>query len=185
MGLEELLREMSAGSPAPTSGASFPAALLFLPTVLTRRGFSRYSSSLERLTSRTLSPAPETLPRKFSRTHGTSVLPTHSHVARWENAPRLPRHPELPPLNSSSPSGPRLEEYLEKPRLVSTVGRKSSAAGNDAPDPLSQQLARLSNYYNQTFLDSYSTYDSMSHKNPVGVLSNNRGMWTFEQLRDN
>jgi len=134
------------------------------------------SESLERLTSRTLSPAPETLPRKFSRTHGTSVLPTHSHVARWENAPRLPRHPELPPLNSSSPSGPRLEEYLEKPRLVSTVGRKSSAAGNDAPDPLSQQLARLSNYYNQTFLNSYSTYDSMSHKNPVGVLSNNRGM---------
>merc|ERR1712038_551962 len=132
--------------------------------------------SLERLTSRTLSPAPETLPRKFSRTHGTSVLPTHSHVARWENAPRLPRHPELPPLNSSSPSGPRLEEYLEKPRLVSTVGRKSSMAGNDAPDPLSQQLARLSNYYNQTFLNSYSTYDSMSHKNPVGVLSNNRGM---------
>merc|ERR1712088_633294 len=116
--------------------------------------------SLERLTSRTLSPAPETLPRKFSRTHGTSVLPTH---------------PELPPLNSSSPSGPRLEEYLEKPRLVSTVGRKSSSAGDDATDPLSQQLARLSSYYNQTFLSSCSTCDSMSHKNPVGVLTNNRG----------
>ena len=37
-------------------------------------------------------------------------------------------------------------------------------------------VRRLSNYYNQTFLNSYSTYDSMSHKNPVGVLSNNRGM---------
>merc|ERR1712158_107040 len=107
--------------------------------------------SLERLTSRTLSPAPETLPRKFSRTHGNSVLPNHSHT---QTAPRLPRHPELPPLNSSSPSGPRLEEYLEKPRLVSTVGRKSSSAGDDATDPLSQQLARLSSYYNQTFLSS-------------------------------
>merc|ERR1712018_412410 len=117
--------------------------------------------------------------RKFSRTHGNSVLPNHSHP---QNAPRLPRHPELPPLNSTSPSGPRLEEYLEKPRLVSTVGRKSSAAGNDAPDPLSQQLARLSNYYNQTFLNSYSTYDSMSHKNPVGVLSNNRDMFTFSHV---
>jgi len=129
--------------------------------------------SLERLTSRTLSPAPETLPRKFSRTHGNSVLPRHSHT---QTAPRLPRHPELPPLNSSSPSGPRLEEYLEKPRLVSTVGRKSSSAGEDATDPLSQQLARLSSYYNQTFLSSCSTCDSMSHKNPVGVLTNNRGM---------
>ena len=74
------------------------------------------SESLERLTSRTLSPAPETLPRfiltssstiitvlnlrKFSRTHGNSVLPNHSHP---QSAPRLPRHPELPPLNSSSP----------------------------------------------------------------------------------
>ena len=37
-------------------------------------------------------------------------------------------------------------------------------------------VRRLSNYYNQTFLNSYSTYDSMSQKNPVGVLSNNRGM---------
>jgi len=129
--------------------------------------------SLERLTSRTLSPAPETLPRKFSRTHGNSVLPNHSHP---QSAPRLPRHPELPPLNSTSPSGPRLEEYLEKPRLVSTVGRKSSSSGDDATDPLSQQLARLSNYYNQTFLSSCSTCDSMSHKNPVGALTNNRGM---------
>merc|ERR1711971_1407563 len=95
------------------------------------------SESLERLTSRTLSPAPETLPRKFSRTHGNSVLPNHSHP---QSAPRLPRHPELPPLNSSSPSGPRLEEYLEKPRLVSTAGRKSSSTGDDATDALSQQL---------------------------------------------
>ena len=38
--------------------------------------------------------------RKFSRTHGNSVLPNHSHT---QTAPRLPRHPELPPLNSSSP----------------------------------------------------------------------------------
>ena len=72
-------------------------------------------------------------------------------------------------------------------------GRKSSSAGDDPTDPLSQQLARcisnitireciitdirrLSSYYNQTFLSSCSTCDSMSHKNPVGVLTNNRGM---------
>ena len=43
-------------------------------------------------------------------------------------------------------------------------------------------LAQLSNYYNQTFLSSCDTCDSLSHKNPVSVLNvtaggNNRGMW--------
>ena len=42
----------------------------------------------------------------------------------------------------------------------------------------SRMICRLSSYYNQTFLSSCSTCDSMSHKNPVGVLTNNRGMWT-------
>ena len=37
---------------------------------------------------------------------------------------RLPRHPELPPLNIEDNSGPRLADYLEKPRLVRTGGRR-------------------------------------------------------------
>ncbi len=35
------------------------------------------------------------------------------------------RHPELPPLITEV-SAPRLKDYLEKPRLVSTYGRRPS-----------------------------------------------------------
>lgn len=128
--------------------------------------------SLDRLTSRTLSPAPETLPRKFSRS--MSVVSTTS-------TPRLPRHPELPPLNIEM-EGPRLKEYLEKPRLVNTNGRRPSQMGELSVEQLIPGLAQLSSYYNQTFLSSCDTCDSLSHKNPVSVLNvtvggnNNRGM---------
>ena len=47
---------------------------------------------------------------------GTSAVATPSG--------RLPRHPELPPLNIEDNSGPRLADYLEKPRLVRTGGRR-------------------------------------------------------------
>lgn len=127
--------------------------------------------SLDRLTSRTLSPAPETLPRKFSRS--MSVASSHS-------TPRLPRHPELPPLNIEM-EAPRLKDYLEKPRLVSTNGRRPSQLGDLSVEELIPGLAQLSSYYNQTFLSSCDTCDSLSHKNPVSVLNvtaggNNRGM---------
>jgi len=127
--------------------------------------------SLDRLTSRTLSPAPETLPRKFSRS--MSVVSNTS-------APRLPRHPELPPLNVEM-DGPRLKDYLEKPRLVSTNGRRPSQVEDLSVDQLIPGLAQLSSYYNQTFLSACDTCDSLSHKNPVSVLNmtvggNNRGM---------
>merc|ERR1719410_2769032 len=53
--------------------------------------------SLEKiLTSRTLSPPPETLPRKFSRSPS---------VASSSSSGRLPRHPELPPLNVEDVEG--------------------------------------------------------------------------------
>jgi len=128
--------------------------------------------SLDRLTSRTLSPAPETLPRKFSRS--MSVVSTNS------STPRLPRHPELPPLNIDI-DGPRLKDYLEKPRLVSTNGRRPSQLGEMSVEQLIPGLAQLSSYYNQTFLNSCDTCDSLSHKNPVSVLNvtaggNNRCM---------
>ena len=48
-----------------------------------------------------------------------------SVVSNTSSAPRLPRHPELPPLNVEM-DGPRLKDYLEKPRLVSTNGRRPS-----------------------------------------------------------
>jgi len=128
--------------------------------------------SLDRLTSRTLSPAPETLPRKFSR----SV----SVVSNPSSTPRLPRHPELPPLNVEM-DGPRLKDYLEKPRLVSTNGRRPSQVEDLSVEQLIPGLAQLSSYYNQTFLSACDTCDSLSHKNPVSVLNmtvggNNRGM---------
>ena len=62
------------------------------------------SDSLEKLlTSRTLSPPPETLPRKFSR----FPAPAYS------TAGRLARHPELPPLSIEDNDGPKLKDYLE------------------------------------------------------------------------
>ena len=40
------------------------------------------------------------------------------------------RHPELPPLTSEV-SAPRLKDYLDKPRLVSTYGRRPSQVQNN------------------------------------------------------
>merc|ERR1712106_784382 len=127
--------------------------------------------SLDRLTSRTLSPATETLPRKFSRSMS---------VVENTSAPRLARHPELPPLNIEM-AGPRLQDYLEKPRLVNTAGRRPSQLEDQAVEQLIPGLAQLSSYYNQTFLSSCDPCDSLSHKNPVSVLNvtvggSNRGM---------
>jgi len=101
-------------------------------------------------------------------------------VASSNATPRLPRHPELPPLNIEM-EAPRLKDYLEKPRLVSTNGRRPSQMGELSVEQLIPGLAQLSNYYNQTFLSSCDTCDSLSHKNPVSVLNvtaggNNRGM---------
>ena len=60
------------------------------------------SESLEKiLTSRTLSPPPETLPRKFSRSPSVTSASAASG--------RLPRHPELPPLTVEEVDGPRLK----------------------------------------------------------------------------
>ena len=75
------------------------------------------TETLDRLTSRTLSPPPETLPRKYSRS--PSILSNHSSCGR------LPRHPELPPLTSEV-DAPRLKDYLEKPRLVNSGPRRPS-----------------------------------------------------------
>lgn len=128
------------------------------------------TESLERLTSRTLSPPPETLPRKFSR--------SMSVVSNSSSNYRPPRHPELPPLNIDV-EGPKLKDYLEKPRLVSTNGRRPSKLDDTTVDQLIPGLAQLSSYYNQTFLNSCDTCDSLSHKNPVSVLNvsvENRGM---------
>jgi len=127
--------------------------------------------SLDRLTSRTLSPAPETLPRKFSRSMS---------IGCSNSTPRLARHPELPPL-SVEIDGPHLKDYLEKPRLVSTKGRRPSQLEELSVEQLIPGLAQLSSYYNQTFLNSCDTCESMSHKNPVSVLNvttggSNRGM---------
>ena len=71
---------------------------------------------------------------------------------------RLPRHPELPPLHLEDNSGPRLKDYLEKPRLVSTLGRKTSRGAGLGQEEVSVEelvpgLAQLTMYYSQTFLD--------------------------------
>jgi len=109
--------------------------------------------TLEKLTSRTLLPvAPETLPRKFSRPS------LDSPSSSWSG--RLPRHPELPPLTIKDEDGPKLKDYLEKPRLVSTGGRKPSKLEED--DQIIPGLAQLTNYYNQTFLNNN---DNVNYKN--------------------
>jgi len=104
--------------------------------------------SLNKITSRTLSPPPETLPRKFSR---PSLTPSATPG-------RLPRHPELPPLHIEDNTGPRLKDYLEKPRLVSTLGRKASrgSLGQEevTVDDMVPGLSQLTMYYSQTFLDT-------------------------------
>ena len=53
--------------------------------------------------------------------------------------------------------------------------------GDQSVEQLIPGLAQLSSYYNQTFLSSCDTCDSLSHKNPVSVLNvtvggGNRGM---------
>ena len=72
---------------------------------------------------------------------------------------RLPRHPELPPLHLEDNTGPRLKDYLEKPRLVSTLGRKTSRGAGLGQEEVSVEelvpgLAQLTMYYSQTFLDT-------------------------------
>merc|ERR1711892_666806 len=74
------------------------------------------------------------------------------------------------PLNIQM-AGPRLQDYLEKPRLVNTGGRRPSQVGDQSVEQLIPGLAQLSSYYNQTFLNSCDTCDSLSHKNPVSVLN--------------
>jgi len=120
------------------------------------------SECVDRLTSRTLSPAPETLPRKYSRS--ASILTTSS-----SGSIRSARHPELPPLRSEV-EGPRLKDYLDKPRLVSTMGRRPSKADGSV-DELIPGLSKLTSYYKQTFLNVCNTCDSLNHKNPVHVLN--------------
>jgi len=119
---------------------------------------------LDRLTSRTLSPPPETLPRKYSRS--ASILTTSS-----SGSIRSVRHPVLPPLNNSGAEGPRLKDYLDKPRLVSTMGRRPSRVEDDV-DSLIPGLSKLTSYYKQTFLNVCNTCDSLNHKNPVSPLNN-------------
>jgi len=119
------------------------------------------TESLDQLTSRTLSPPPETLPRKYSRS--ASVLSSHS------SSGRLPRHPELPPLTSQV-AAPSLKDYLDKPRLVSTHARRPSQTSSDVDD-LVPGLSKLTSYYNQTFLNVCDTCDSLNHRNPVSVLN--------------
>ena len=49
---------------------------------------------------------------------------------------------------------PWLKDYLEKPRLVSTLGRKTSrGAGELGVEEMIPGLAQLSMYYSQTFLE--------------------------------
>ena len=111
------------------------------------------SDSLEKLlTSRTLSPPPETLPRKFSR----FPAPAYS------TAGRLARHPELPPLSIEDNDGPKLKDYLEKPRLVSTGGRRPSKVSDLSVEQMFPELAQLSQYYNQTFLSDSVTQSALS-----------------------
>lgn len=119
--------------------------------------------SLEKLTSRTLSPPPETLQRKYSRASSTSST----------TSGRLPRHPELPPLNLNHNDGPKLKDYLEKPRLVSTMGRKISKQEDLSVDQLVPGLAQLSMYYNQTLLSSEDDYDSRFTTSPLNTFHTN------------
>ena len=101
-----------------------------------------------------------------------SKLVSISELERTRLSPgRLPRHPELPPLNIEEVDGPRLKDYLEKPRLVSTGGRRPSRVEQLTVEQLVPGLAQLSQYYNQTFLSSCHTCDSMTHKDPTAALN--------------
>ena len=73
----------------------------------------------------TTTPTPPSASRGAHLLH----LPTSFSPAPPAHPPPCtpaPRHPELPPLTASAAAAPRLAEYLEKPRLVSTAGRKTS-----------------------------------------------------------
>jgi len=133
-------------------------------------GRKKSTETLDRLTSRTLSPAPETLPRKYSRSASTVSNPSSSCV-------RLARHPALPPLTSEQ-AAPSLKDYLHKPRLVNTGTRRPSKVEDASVDELVPGLSKLTSYYNQTFLNVCDTCQSLSHINPVSVLKTNinRGM---------
>jgi len=122
--------------------------------------------SLEKLTSRTLSPPPESLQRKYSRASSTSST----------SSGRLPRHPELPPLSIDHNDGPKLKDYLEKPRLVSTAGRRPSMQQDLSVEQLIPGLAQLSMYYNQTLLSTNDLYgfDNNEYKNPDPTLTLSR-----------
>lgn len=132
-----------------------------------KTGTGSPSSLIDPLTSRTLSPPPDTLPRKYSRS--SSVLSNHSTCSR------LARHPELPPLTTET-TAPRLKDYLDKPRLVSTAGRRPSKVMTDV-DELIPGLSKLTSYYNQTFLNVCDTCDSLNHTNPVSVLNATQSNW--------
>ena len=54
------------------------------------------------------------------------------------------RHPELPPLTSEV-SAPRLKDYLDKPRLVSTYGRRPSQVQNNPIEAGTVQRRRKTN----------------------------------------
>ncbi len=52
-------------------------------------------------------------------------------------------------------------------------------SGSAEVEQLVPGLAKLSSYYNQTFLNVCDTCDSLNHRNPVSVLNSvpvNRGM---------
>jgi len=133
------------------------------------------TESLERLTSRTLSPPPEIVP-KYSRSY--SVISNGTL--------RPPRHPELPPLNIDY-EGPRLKDYLAKPRLIHNTRPYQAAPAKDNLDDVVPGLSKLGQYYNQTFLNVCDTCDSLSHTNPVSVLNSNsahapnRCMWQIHK----
>ena len=67
--------------------------------------------------------------------------------------------------------GPRLKDYLEKPRLVSTGGRRPSQTAQLTVEQMIPGLAQLSQYYNQTFLSNCHTCDSITHKDPTSALN--------------
>ena len=64
-----------------------------------------------------------------------------------------------------------VKDYLEKPRLVSTGGRRPSQMEQLTVEQMIPGLAQLSQYYNQTFLSTCQTCDSMTHKDPSSALN--------------
>ena len=139
--------------------------------------------SLEKLTSRTLSPPPESLQRKYSRwlffifnLEVSLLFSFRASSTSSTSSGRLPRHPELPPLSIDHNDGPKLKDYLEKPRLVSTAGRRPSMQQDLSVEQLIPGLAQLSMYYNQTLLSTNDLYgfDNNEYKNPDPTLTLSR-----------